>query len=385
MSHSLYSPSGASLWTKCLKSLDVPDTSEGGAESDKGTVVHKIGEQCLHFGFTPLDYLGSTIDGEKVDQKMIDDANMYVNFINSLAVKYQQRPMIEKRVQMLSLSDDNDVFGTFDSGFTCGRKLHICDYKNGFLEVEIENNLQFIMYAIGYLDEHLLWNDIDEIEFTVIQPNSFHINGPIRSFTCDIDYLRGYERFFRAVITLHKSGGYDFITGEHCKYCHRAPRCKAHYLSVIDMCFTDGNDLNDDELIAKFKLVPMVTKSMEAVQEEVFKLAKRGVTIPDHKLVKKRAKTVITDEDSFVNTMVNDEKVDVNSLYQFKLKPISQLKKVVREELLESYLDKPDTGETLVPMSDSRRAISGLTAFPDLTKRDPVPPPVTEAFKDVKL
>lgn len=381
--HSVYSPSGAWLWTKCLKSLDVLDKDEDNGEADKGTVVHKIGEQCLQFGMSPTDYLGLTIDEIEITEKEVSAAATYVNFVNSMAIVYRQRPMIEQRVYMSSI--DVDVFGTFDAGFITGSKLHIIDYKNGYVLVDIKNNLQFIMYAIGYLDEHNLWNAITEVETTVVQPNGFHGEGPVRSYSYTIDYLRKMQTYIRDVVSTHKSGDYGYNAGEHCIYCPRRARCKANYLMMIDVNFYDDEDLTDDELIAKFKLIPALNKSIAEIQDQVYKSAKRGLNVPGYKLVKSRARAEIKDEDEFVNDMVEREGINVNDLYQFKLKPIGELKKIVRYELLPRYINNPDAGDTLVPMSDPRRAISGLTAFPDLTKTDTVPPDVTTVFTNIQL
>lgn len=386
MSHSLYAPSGASLWTKCLKSLDKPDENDDRVESDKGTVAHKIGEKCILFGFAPSDYLGDTIDNVTIDDTVVSNVNLYVNYIKGLSVNYGVKPIIEKHVTMTSIADSGVVHGTFDCGFLVNRKLHILDYKNGFVLVEIENNLQFIMYCIGYLDENVLWNDIDEIETTVIQPNGFHSSGPVRSFKYSVDYLKQMSAWLKYRVNQHLTGDYTFEAGSHCTYCHRAPRCKANYLQQVGITF-DDDELTDDELIIRHSLSKATKKNIEAISDEVYKLAKRGKPIDGFKIVESRSRQAVNDEHKFVNDAITDG-VDINDLYKFTLKTKNQLKNVVNQELLDHHFSSEKTGDTLVPMSDPRRAVSGLTAFntDDIksgvtaTKPDPV-----SAFKDFKL
>lgn len=63
------------------------------------------------------------------------------------------------------------------------RTLYLADLKYGFRFVEVWANWQFICYLAGLLDLlQLPWDDSITIICTVVQPRSFHREGPVRTW-----------------------------------------------------------------------------------------------------------------------------------------------------------------------------------------------------------
>src|SRR5690606_8363890 len=120
--------------------------------------------------------------------------------------------------------------------------LRVTDYKNGKgIQVEVEDNPQLMIYALGALHKYMAEYDFDEIILEIVQPNGFHKDGPIRSAVMSPEELLQWaedvllpaaERSVEAEKAL-KRGDPDFVEkylkadDDWCTFCPARPRCQA--------------------------------------------------------------------------------------------------------------------------------------------------------------
>ena len=107
--------------------------------------------------------------------------------------------------------------------------LHVFDYKHGIgVVVSASYNTQTLYYAVGVLEQLQLWSHVKTITTYIVQPRSFHPDGPVREHT--------YSRFevlkwlgSTLLPAMRKAEvSRDTVAGEHCRFCPaRSHNCPA--------------------------------------------------------------------------------------------------------------------------------------------------------------
>jgi hypothetical protein len=124
------------------------------------------------------------------------------------------------------------AFGTPDMwGYSPPKcTIHIWDYKHGHGIVEAFENWQCLMYAIGLFksfqcDEQTKQSML--INIHIIQPRSFHRDGPIRTWTIDARKLNGYFAKLKQAADTAMGPNPPTIPGKHCRDCNGRRACPA--------------------------------------------------------------------------------------------------------------------------------------------------------------
>ena len=362
MSHSIYSMSSSSRWIEghCPASIRMSKrcqstTSEA---AEQGTAAHEMREFCLGLGVQPQDCLGMTFNGFEVDQEMVDGVSIDVNYNRRLEIEYGVKPLLEERVVMSSLGR-NDVYGTTDTTFLVPRKriLHTLDFKYGRGCVEIDGCTQLQGYGVALLDTFKLWDQVDEVHTTIIQPRYNHSHGPIRTAVYTIEEMDEIaDKFYRSVVAAD-----DPTTkpnaGPWCKWCPARGNCRARMMRTLEIAYRQKpiEELTSEELEILIGEVKVVQSHLEALEREASRRAQRGHRYENYKLVDSRPRAKCSDEKKLIAT-AKAQGVNADRLYAKSLKSESAIRKVLPGELVDKYYVKPPSSEILVPMSDKRVA-----------------------------
>ena len=332
----------------------------------------------------------------EVTDEMLEAVDVYVEYIRGLVEDYEMLDM--KPALLVEQGFDlgwvrNGMFGTNDACvFVPGEILIVGDYKHGRgYVVEVEDNPQLMYYALGAL-RTLCWNDKkgewdqdlmpETIKLVVIQPRAKHANGGIREWTVDPTYLM--EDFLAELIEAAAKtakANAALRAGDWCKFCDAKPVCREFQSEVVrskegifdDIFVEDLTDEKEAKAIGKRKALefceehaerlsdilraaPMLDEFIRSVAAYATGEAERGVKIPGHKLVRKRAHRKWADEKKLVKDMsiiLSDDE-----LYTSKLKSPAQLEK--NKELrasLQEYIDSPEGQLTLASEDDTREEV----------------------------
>lgn len=376
--HRKYSMSGSHQWIlgHCPASVRM---SEGYPEiitdyAERGTAAHAAGEFCIEFGLNPSDLLGMKFNDIEVDHKMIDDVSIYTGYMNQRALFYREKPRIEVEVLMTSLGR-TDVGGTSDGVFISlsQRTLEIDDYKNGYGVVEVLNNSQLIGYAISTLDTFELWDKIDTIITTVIQPNSNHKDGPVRSCTYNIAQMRYWRDIFKQSIILSEDKTQKPNAGEWCYWCKAQANCRARIEWVLEHAYINVpfEELSEPELEAIYNEISGISAFLEKVKDRVFSLACKGRKFEGYKVVQSFGRAECKDETGLVQAASVLGKTKDDLYHPGKLKSKTDMKRILPANLVNQFFISPEPGKKLVPMDDRAPALSINNAV--------------DAFKDFKL
>ena len=376
MAHSPKSPSGFARIRACAGSLrmqkGIPDKEN--VYAAKGTAAHALGEKCLQVGAKPEDFMGQKFgefkfdDGRVeefiVDGEMCDAVNVYVDHCRPLTLG---RYKIEQRVQLPFLGKDES--GTADFISVHEDILHVVDYKNGIGLVEAFENIQGLCYGLGAAIEmeNLPWKIL---RITIVQPNAFHPDGPVRSWDMPREDLFDWKMDLAEASVLADDPNAPLNAGSHCGWCKAKAVCKEYknYCErTVRMDFESPNaqpvnpDMLTDEEIYDliFEKIPVIEKWCAALKDYAQQRAEEKNPVEGTKLVATRATRKWKDAKAAEAAFGHLE-----GAYKKTFVTAPQMEKIIgKKEFAKyesQYVEKTSTGVTLVPISDKREAVRPL-------------------------
>lgn len=247
-SHSIISPSSASVWSKCTAypTFSQPyQDNEDTEASREGTAAHELGEALIRLALAMPDPILPSIrdtfvgqlspNGEVWTDEMFDGAWLYAGEIVREHKRYPGSLYgLEGKVQSPSIHAES--FGTIDH-YMYVESIHtvkIWDFKFGYRAVEAENNMQMINYFAGILDTHNITDDC-KVEMTIVQPRAYHRDGPIRTWKTTGAELRAKVNMLHNKAQEALSGDTNCLTGSHCRYCEARHDCEAALNCGMDL------------------------------------------------------------------------------------------------------------------------------------------------------
>jgi len=252
MGHHRISASGSSRWLKCFGSVEliehlkaskmIPQRTYNQA-SQLGTAVHFVVEQVLLKKRKLKDFLGDMIleEGMK-DEVLITKhelacARVCIKYVREefkrtkAKAKGKKVKMFPERKYDLTKVYNAPMGGTADiTIIEFGGTLHIIDYKNGRMSVDVNDNSQLRIYALGAFYRFHKKYKFKKVKVTVVQPNDNHVDGAIRSQTVSVKELLKWEQkvlvpALKKVVS--KKG--KLVPGEtQCFWCEAKPHCDAY-------------------------------------------------------------------------------------------------------------------------------------------------------------
>ena len=232
--HARLMPSRAHRWVHCGGSVVMEATfpEEEGEEAQEGTAAHEVAAHLLRTGeMLPLGHV--TSNGRVVDHAMLEGADLYANHVLSrLPADKNYALQIEQPVRCASIHPE--CWGTPDVRVFLPRvpSLDVWDYKYGHDFVEVFENWQLLCYVSGELDEIL--RDHPEIEghlwvhMHIVQPRSYHRDGPVRTWSARaVDLRPQFNILTAAAARALGAPPAECRTGNHCNDCTAARACEA--------------------------------------------------------------------------------------------------------------------------------------------------------------
>jgi hypothetical protein len=370
--HSKISPSKSERWLNCPGSVileaECPpqETSQYAAE---GTAAHEIAALCLRREEDAEHYIGEVVEvGDeqfKVDEDMAANIQVYLDTVradmDADGVPHSDLK-VEHRFELKYIS--TELYGTTDACYTSPfGTLRVYDLKYGRgTYVEVEDNSQLLIYALG------AWDETDraatEIEAVVVQPR-FRDEEPVRRQVYTSDALERFVRELRKGVVRVEAKDQTLQTGPWCKFCNGISICKAKREEVFAVIPKENPKPEPSLLtIGQIQRVLSVADTLEdwvkGVRAHAESIAKSGVTIPGYKLIAKKGHRRWTDEIAVENAF---EATFGEAIYEKKLKSPAKLEKVVGKDEIAGYVEVPDNGVQLVPDSAKGEAIQASAAM----------------------
>lgn len=402
-----HSPVGASSIKRgliCSLSVDLAAgiEDEESEHAALGTATHALIEHCFRTNTDGWNYIGKVIgddggirDGEEaasalafgkglvVDRKMSLGAQVMLDAVRKAHPdRNQANFFVERRFHCPTIH--RLFFGTSDVVYLETPEgdmlvLHIWDYKNGVMLVEVEEHEQGMYYACGALEDLGLWGVVDKVIIHIVQPNGFHSDGPVRQWETTTEHLvewledvciPGMERATNPA--MKKTA----VSGDHCVFCpvrsHACPQLMSDMdeLEVLLMeAQKNGADALTNEqvgrLLALWELGKIVGK---AAGSTAFKRIQGGGRVPGYKLVQATGHRV------WKEGAEEAAKVEFGGqAYSTpELKSPAQIEELpLGTDFAARHASKPINGLKLTKASDSKPEVSTDTKslFTDVTKK----------------
>ncbi len=365
--HAKLSASSAHRWLNCTPSAVLesgfPDSlPESAAE---GTLAHAIAEYKLtkHFigrkgGAKAHKEQMAKFEADPLYFKDMDvHTDDYLAYVAKVHGSLPQPPYmaIEKRVDFSGIVPDG--FGTADCILIGGNTLHIIDLKYGKgTFVEVENNPQLMLYALGALNEYSMFYAIDTVVMHIFQPRMNNIS----SSEISANALREWGESIKPIAEMAYEGEGEQKTGDHCKFCKAAAVCRAkadEYMELAKLDFKKPPLLSNDEVGEILALAKDLVSWVNALDEYALSEALAGRKVKGWKVVEGRSNRAFTDIDAAF-AKAQSLGYPEASLYERKPITLTAVEKLMGKkeftDTLGEFVHKPQGKPTLVEESDKR-------------------------------
>ncbi|MPM06361.1 hypothetical protein SDC9_52660 [bioreactor metagenome] len=357
--HAILSASSSDRWLHCPPSARLCESydDKGSDYAAEGTDAHALCEYKLRRALG-MDVKDPTEDLTWFNEEMADCATDYAAYILEQVETAKQTcvdpvVLIEQRVDFSRWVESG--FGTADCIIIADGTLQICDYKHGLgVLVSAENNPQMQCYALGALELFDGIYDIDTVRMTIYQPRRDNVS----TYELSKDELfRWADEVLKPTADLAFTGNGNFLCGEWCGFCKAKHDCRARADANMELARYDFKlpplltDEEVEEILARIDdLVAWATDIKEyALQQAVSGKAWNG-----WKLIEGRSNRRYTNEIAVADA-VSDAGFDP---YERKILGVTAMQKLLGksrfDELLATYIEKPQGKPTLVPESDKR-------------------------------
>lgn len=363
MPHLKYGPSGSSRWLACPASLNHDGDSDTPSQAAaEGTAAHKLCQRCWLLGCEPAGFLGDDIDGFEVTEEMAQGAQLFLDTIEAVMAELGATSENVFSEVFIHSKDHPEFGGTIDILIRTESRIAVIDFKYGMQPVHVTGNTQLLCYA------SLARENDEEVVVAIVQPRAHHEDGPVRSWDISSDRLDEFRQQVDAVIEAGPSE--TFEAGDHCQYCPRKKDCPELYQLTLKMAQDEFDDASMTperaaELLSKKKAI---TGYLKAIDSYAHGRLDKGEPIPGYKLVNAFGnRRFCVDEEAIVRKC-RSKKFGKKQIYKTELMSPAQLEKVVGRELVNSLVERPLNGTTVVPETDKRPAVERLDAAEEFAK-----------------
>ena len=292
--HSRLQPSSAHRWVPCPGSvpLEAQYPEEDGLEAQEGHAAHWLAAEMIQRGPGGAPVLVEVApNGVPITEEMRDLVPVYVSDVLATKAKFGTRAVnqIEHRIHATSVHPDN--WGTADDVLYCNdtARIVIWDFKWGHGFVEVFENWQLLNYLAGVLDqlEHSGHADY-EVTLRIVQPRSYHREGPIREWSFKASAARDYIRQLNASANEALGNDPSTVPGPHCKRCNARHACKANQAVALDVVDSSSDSTPHDlppsalgrELSVLTRAREMLESRITGLQAQAEAEIRKGTQVP---------------------------------------------------------------------------------------------------------
>ena len=324
--------------------------------ADEGTLLHNVIAEILTSDRPLLDYIGTTYADQVLTEELLTDKLLpALSALEEIDPNHTMQFAVETSVNFGQLMPK--VFGSTDLIGRMGNKAIVLDWKfgNGLI-VEAAENEQLMFYAAAAMrTEATLWafKDVTEIECIIVQPPS------IKRWTTTPDRVKAFERELTNAVRESAKPEATLKSGDHCRWCSAKPVCPQMTGAVERALKVKVSSLDAPAISAALKDADLLEGWITDLRALAFKIIESGGTVPDYKLVAKRAIRKWVDESKAADWL------DGNGIIPFTEDILSpaQAEKALKEKkvaLPSELIVAVSSGNTLAARSDPRPEVLQL-------------------------
>lgn len=236
----------------------------------------------------------------------------------------------------VSISGVKDVYGTADFVRITDSEIHVCDYKFGVNKVEVDNNPQFLAYALGVLDT-IRCDTTNKIFIHVIQPKVDNFG--VQEVSYD-HLLKWRDTVLKPALAEAVSDTPKFAPSEAaCRWCACKSVCRARYNYVQSEAanvfkayasIKDTGMVSEEDLVAFYESANDLEVQIKAVRSHVMSELMRGTVIKGYSIAYGKANRKWRDEALAAKYVTEHYDADPEDIYDTKFKSPAQIEKLFK-------------------------------------------------------
>lgn len=357
--HAVLSASGSHRWLHCLPSarLELEFVNNESNAAAEGTAAHAL---CEHKLKKALHMRSKRPISDYNTDEMEEHSDAYVEFVMEQLEMAKQSctdplVLIEQRLDFSCYVPQG--FGTGDCIIIADKKLHIIDFKYGMgVLVDVVDNPQMKLYALGALEIYDSLYDIEEVSMTIFQPRRENVS----TWTIPVKELKDWaENELKPKALMAYDGEGEYLPGEWCTFCRAAVKCRARAEEKLKLAQSEFKlpplltDAEIEEVLAK--LTDLTKWANEIISYATDAAVNHGKEWHGFKIVEGRSVRKYKDEDAVAEAAKANGYKDI---YRQSLITLTEMQKLMGkakfEKILGGLIHKPPGKPTLVPLSDKR-------------------------------
>lgn len=235
MAHAPYAPSSMHITAHCagwVKNASLLPPQPRTPEQLEGDAAHWV---ALTMALWPNPEEPMTLligtdapNGVEVTDEMVDGGYLYLDALEG-------KPGIGESTVTIPRIHATKCWGSPDwwQWTAATKTLKIVDYKFGFKFVEVWGNWQLISYAAGLMEFLGLYDDEVILELVIVQPRSYHRDGPIRTWKVSATKIRAQINILHSqVAEADTAENPTTKSGDHCLQCAARVGCTTYQKSI---------------------------------------------------------------------------------------------------------------------------------------------------------
>ena len=380
--HALLSLSGSARWLLCSGSIEAESHYESTSSlfANEGILAHEVAAECLNFAlrekveFVDIsdgsiykvveEHLAEQLRIDRINTEMLEVVNEYVDYVFNLMTSDSEL-FVEQKVNL----QIPESWGTLDAAvfdYESG-VCHVIDLKYGKgVKVSPYDNTQFQLYACGAHHTLDQFDEFDQFRLHVVQPRIFNIN----YWDIDLEQLVEFEKYAYEQAAKALSKNAVRTPGEiQCRWCRAKSDCNAlanfaekaltvkfDNLDEVGAVLDIANERMSDEQ-KRFILdnKSLIESFLKAVWDETDNRLRCGKKFSGYKLVEQLGRNGwAKDAESFLLEELGDKAYQKQ---EKKLITITNAKKALNRNDVETHLVKSDSKIVMVPETDNRQSV----------------------------
>ncbi|RPJ30465.1 MAG: DUF2800 domain-containing protein [Verrucomicrobiaceae bacterium] len=320
--------------------------------ADEGTLLHNVIADILDKSLPVDSFLGMKYQDIELTQELIDDKLLpALAALDEIDPTKQMEFAVETRVGFGDFLPD--VFGSTDLLGRIGTKALVIDWKFGDgVLVTAEENPQLLFYAAAAMrtpEVQWVFKGATEIECVIVQPTK----GVSRWVTTP-ERIKAFEHELAMAVREAQKPDANLSAGDHCRWCAAKPICPKMTGAVDRALKTSLQDLDAAQISAYLKNADVLEGWITDLRALAFQMLEKGIKLPEHKLVAKRAVRRWTDEDAARAAL--SEHLLEEYIYDRVLISPAKAEKMLKNlgQPLPDCVASTSSGSTLAHVSDAR-------------------------------
>jgi hypothetical protein len=369
--------SQAAYWSACPGFVRMNQTGQAavieaaGDNSirEEGTAMHWCAERLQDPYGTPVTVGDVAPNGVVITDELYDGATFYLNVLNTYGDSSIMAWHVEELLAAPSIHPQcggtPDAFGLdlFKS------RIVLVDLKGGFRNVEVFPNWQLIGYVCAIWDT---WPDYvtpdTELELCIVQPRSFHRDGPVRTKTMLIRDIEPY--IAKLSVAAHRAygDGAQCIAGPQCDDCAARTSCVTCHDAGMRALEVSGDsyvhDLGVVALDYEMQRIESAIQILDALltgyQAQAEHMMRRGVQFPHFGLETGIGRLGWKDDAAEAAAIAVADLVGANIRKPARAITPLQAMKILPKEYVEKYAQRK-RGELKLARFDSNAAVKAFS------------------------